>query len=150
MGSFYPLVAKAMRGDHSVGPYAVAVVFALGVAASALVVNSLFMRWPLTATPPVSLRDYWTARPQWHFWGWIGGLMWCSGLVLNLVASSASIVGPAVSYAIGQGATMISAFWGVFIWREFAKAPAAARRLLWPMFVCFLVGLGLIAIAPLR
>jgi len=57
--------------------------------------------------------------------------------------------GPAVSYSIGQGATMISAAWGVFIWREFALAPALAKRLLFWMFVLFLLGLTVIAIAPL-
>jgi hypothetical protein len=33
-------------------------------------------------------------------------------------------------YAIGQGATMISAIRGVFVWREFASSPASAKRLL--------------------
>jgi glucose uptake protein len=44
---------------------------------------------------------------------------------------------------------MISAAWGVFVWREFASAPVASRRLILPMFICFLIGLGAIAVAPL-
>jgi glucose uptake protein len=44
---------------------------------------------------------------------------------------------------------MISAAWGVFIWREFAAAPPLAKRLLFWMFVLFLLGLTLIALAPL-
>jgi glucose uptake protein len=59
------------------------------------------------------------------------------------------MVGPAVSYAVGQGATMVSAVWGVFIWKEFAAAPPESRRLIPAMFICFLIGLGAIAIAPL-
>jgi glucose uptake protein len=75
-------------------------------------------------------------------------MIWCTGAVFNFVASHAQIVGPAISYAIGQGATMISAIWGVFIWREFASAPASSRKLLPLMFLFFVIGLGAIAIAP--
>jgi glucose uptake protein len=69
--------------------------------------------------------------------------------VANFVASGAHLVGPAVSYSIGQGATMISACWGVFVWREFAGAPRSARLLLLLMFLFFLAGLGAVALAPL-
>jgi glucose uptake protein len=78
----------------------------------------------------------------------VGGMIWCTGGVLNFVASHAQIIGPAISYAIGQGATMVSAIWGVFIWKEFASAPPAARRLIPLMFIFFLVGLGAVAVAP--
>lgn len=76
-------------------------------------------------------------------------MIWCTGAVLNFAASHAHIIGLAVSYAIGQGATMVSAVWGVFIWKEFASAPPASRRLIPAMFVFFLLGLGSIAIAPM-
>jgi glucose uptake protein len=58
-------------------------------------------------------------------------------------------VGPAISYAIGQGATMVSALWGVLVWKEFAGADTRAKSLLVLMFVLFLTGLALISIAPL-
>jgi glucose uptake protein len=76
-------------------------------------------------------------------------MIWCTGAILNFVASQAHIVGPAVSYSIGQGATMVSACWGIFIWHEFAQAPTRARVLLAWMFVLFLGGLTSIAVAPL-
>jgi glucose uptake protein len=69
--------------------------------------------------------------------------------VLNFVASRAHVVGPAVSYSVGQGATMISACWGVFVWHEFAAAPRRSRKLLMWMFLFFLLGLAAIALAPL-
>jgi glucose uptake protein len=69
--------------------------------------------------------------------------------VANFVASGAHLVGPAVSYSIGQGATMISACWGVFVWREFAGAPRSAKMLLLLMFIFFALGLGAVALAPL-
>jgi glucose uptake protein len=149
MGSFYPLVAQATRGPQSLGPYSVAVVFAVGVAASAFIANTFLMRKPLTNTAPVDLSGYLSAPARWHLWGLLGGVVWCTGTILNFVASHAHIVGPAVSYAIGQGAKLVSALWGVFVWREFEHAPAAARRMLWPMFGLFVVGLSLIAVAPL-
>jgi glucose uptake protein len=148
MGSFYPLVTKAVTGEHFLGPYSVAFFFALGVVACAIPVNYLFMKKPLTGTAPVNMSQYFQAKPTWHFWGVLGGFIWCTGSVFNFVASHAQMVGPAVSYAIGQGATMVSAVWGVFIWKEFANAPSASRKLIPAMFVLFLLGLGSIAIAP--
>jgi glucose uptake protein len=44
---------------------------------------------------------------------------------------------------------MVSALWGVIVWKEFAGASAKVTRLLILMFALFLAGLGLIAIAPL-
>jgi glucose uptake protein len=149
MGVFYPLVAKAISGERSLGPYAVALFFGLGTALCAIPVNFFLMRHPITETAPVSMQDYFASKGSWHFWGVLGGAIWCTGAVSNFVASHAHLVGPAVSYAIGQGATMVSAVWGVFVWREFATGPASSRRLLPLMFLFFLAGLTAIAIAPL-
>jgi glucose uptake protein len=81
--------------------------------------------------------------------GILGGAIWACGATLNFVASRVNFVGPAISYSIGQGATMVSAFWGVFVWREFASPSSRVRNLLVAMFACFLAGLVAIAIAPL-
>jgi glucose uptake protein len=149
MGVFYPLVTKAITGEHSLGPYSVALLFALGVLLCAIPLNYLLMRKPVTESAPVNMSQYFRAKPSWHIWGMLGGFIWCTGTVFNIVASHAQIVGPAVSYAIGQGATMVSALWGVFIWKEFAQAPAASRKLIPAMFFFFVLGLGSIAIAPM-
>jgi len=149
MGCFYPFVAKAMSGPEGVGPYAVAFFFAIGVLICSVPVNWLLMRKPLDGKEPVEMEGYFKAPLSFHLWGIVGGLIWCTGTTLNFVASRTQIVGPAVSYSIGQGATMVSAAWGVFIWREFANAPAKAKRLVWWMFLCFLLGLGLVAVSPL-
>lgn len=149
MGCFYPFVSKAMRGDNAPGPYATSFWFVLGVAACALVANTLLMRYPLDGKKPVAMTAYTSAPGRWHLWGIVGGVIWCTGAVLNFVASRAHIVGPAVSYSIGQGATMISAWWGVFVWKEFATAPARSKTLLVWMFVLFICGLTAVALAPL-
>ena len=150
MGSFYPLVTRAQAAPAGLNSYTVAFVFALGVLLCALPVNSLLMRRPITGEQPTSFAAYRQATLPTHASGLLGGLIWGTGLVLSLVAAAAALVGPAVSYAIGQGATMVSALWGVFVWREFAGAPRAARALLVPMFLLFVVGLALIAVAPLH
>jgi glucose uptake protein len=152
MGSFYPLVARAMQGTQmapSTGPYAVAVFFALGVMISTFPANLLLMLFPLDGKPRVGFSGYVNAPVTWHFAALLGGMIWCTGAVANFVASTTNFVGPAVSYSLGQGATMISACWGVFVWREFAGAPQSTHKLLVLMFLFFLVGLGAIAVAPL-
>jgi glucose uptake protein len=149
MGCFYPFVSKAMTGANAVGPYAAVFFFAVGVALCSVPVNYMLMRMPLDGRVPASMEDYWKAPLNWHIWGVLGGAIWCTGAISNIVASQAHIVGPAVSYSIGQGATMISACWGVFVWREFALAPSRAKAYLTWMFILFLCGLTAIAAAPL-
>jgi glucose uptake protein len=149
MGTFYPFVSKSMSGEGALGPYAVSLFFAVGVALCAIPFNYLLMRKPLDGKAPVTMSGYTQARPSWHLWGILGGVIWSTGATLNFVASRTGVVGPAVSYSIGQGATMVTAAWGVFAWREFAAAPAKAKQLLFWMFVLFLLGLTLVALAPL-
>lgn len=149
MGIFYPLVTKSSEGATGLGPYSVSFVFSVGVFLSALVFNTYLMRRPITADPPCNFAGYFAAPSRMHLVGVIGGAIWGVGMTFSLVAGTTHFVGPAVSYAIGQGATMVSAAWGVFVWHEFAGAPASARKLLPPMFALFLIGLGLVAIAPL-
>jgi glucose uptake protein len=66
---------------------------------------------------------------------------------VGLVA--AAIVLDAVAYRRlpGQGATMVAAAWGVFVWREFATASEGTATLLGLMFLCFIAGLALIIAA---
>lgn len=105
------------------------------------------MRRPVTG-PPVSIVEYFQGAGGFHLWGILGGLIWGVGTISNYVASYAQMVGPVTSYALGQGATMVSAVWGVFVWREFAGAPSSARRLVCLMFLFFVLGLAAVALAP--
>jgi glucose uptake protein len=150
MGTFYPFVSRAMSGEGAPGPYATSFFFVIGVALCAIPFNYLLMRRPLDGKAPASMGGYAQAKPSWHLWGIVGGVIWCTGATLNFVASRTGVVGPAVSYSIGQGATMVTAAWGVFAWREFSTAPAKAKQLLFWMFVLFLLGLTLVALAPLH
>jgi glucose uptake protein len=152
MGCFYPFVAHALNGEPgkpAPGAYAITMFFTIGLLISTVPANWLLMKKPLDGKEPVKGGDYWKAPLGWHLAGTLGGAIWCTGGVANFLASGAHLVGPAVSYSIGQGATMISACWGVFVWREFAGASRAAIVFLVLMFVFFLVGLSAVALAPL-
>jgi glucose uptake protein len=152
MGGWYPIATHNLARDAGPGPYAIAFYFALGVLLSTIPANLFLMANPLDGKPPVDGSGYGRAPFGWHLAGLLGGAIWCVGAVANFIASVAHLakpIGPAVSYSIGQGATMISACWGVFVWREFAGAPRAAKLLLLFMFIFFLLGLGAIALAPL-
>ncbi len=149
MGMFYPFVSRSMSGEAALSPYASTLIFTIGVFLSTIPVNAWLMRRPLDGDQPVAMKEYFAAPCIWHLWGILGGLIWCTGSMLNFVASRTAIVGPATSYSIGQGATMVSAFWGVFVWREFSGAPALAKKLVAAMFALFIAGLMLVALSPL-
>jgi glucose uptake protein len=147
IGLFYPMIAKAISTGNHLGPYTVFFVFAVGILLCTIPVNYALMRRPISGAP-VALSDYWAGAGKLHLWGIVGGLIWGVGTNFNFVASYAPIVGPASSYALGQGATMISAFWGVFVWKEFRGAGAQVKRYLALMFILFIAGLTAIALAP--
>lgn len=124
--------------------YTANAVFALGILASNFLINTIIMLKPF-AGQPVPPGDYFKGTSQDHLWGVVGGCIWSVGMTLNIAA--ANLAGGAVSYGLGQGATMVAAIWGVFIWREFREAPPETNRLLALMFLGYVVGLGLIIAA---
>jgi glucose uptake protein len=154
MGSFYPLVEIGKGSGPEaggLGPYAVALLFAAGVFVSTFFFNLYFLNFPIEGKP-LAMRLYFRGNRTQHVLGILGGLIWCMGAIANFVAASApkSVqVGPAVSYAIGQGATMVSALWGLLVWHEFRGARRNVKVLLAVMLILFLAGLILVSIAPL-
>lgn len=147
IGLFYPFIAKGISGDNHLGPYTVFFIFALGILATTVPVNYFLMRRPLTGAP-ITMGDYFRGARSVHSWGVLGGGIWAVGTVSNFVASYAQMVGPAASYALGQGATMVAAVWGVFVWKEFRGAGLSTKRLLALMFAFFIAGLTCVALAP--
>ena len=108
----------------------------------------LLMRKPVSGAQ-LSLRDYTAGNLRLHAWGVTGGLVWGLGTIANFVASYVPMIGPATSFAMGEGNTMISALWGVFVWKEFKGASSRVKILLALMFLLFLLGLASIALAPI-
>jgi len=150
MGYFYRFVAASMSTDFvemeagKLSPYTAMVLFSLGVLASNFVFNTILMLKPVSGAP-VPLGDYFKGTFRDHLWGVVGGMIWSVGMTFSIIAFG--IAGPAISYGLGQGATLVAALWGVFIWREFREAPAGTNRFLALMFFCFVLGLTLIIIS---
>ncbi|NRB50550.1 MAG: multidrug DMT transporter permease [Saprospiraceae bacterium] len=150
MGLFYKYVANAMFPDFSqpidgkLSPYTAVFLFSLGILISNFVFNTALMYKPFTGTP-VSYGDYFKGNMKTHLTGVLGGIIWCVGMSFSIIASDKA--GPAISYGLGQGATIVAALWGIYIWKEFKDAPAGVPRLLNIMLLCYVVGLGLIIAA---
>lgn len=150
MGLFYYFVAASMITDFAkpesgkLTPYSAGFIFALGLFISNFVINTWMMKKPLTG-PALNISGYFNGSFMTHLYGIIAGVIWGLGTGLNFIA--AGTAGPAISYGLGQGATMIAALWGVVVWKEFKQAPAHANRLLAAMFVFYVIGLLLIIFA---
>ena len=142
MGAWAPFVTKAMTATVPLTPYNVAVFFSFGALACCFVFNPVLMRRPLVGAP-VSFAGYFAAPTAYHALALLGGVVWGIGTVFNLVA--ASLVGVAISYAIGQASPMIAALWGVFAWREFKGSNARAKLYLAGMFAAYALALLLIS-----
>jgi glucose uptake protein len=150
MGFFYRYVAASMYPDFTrpeagkLSPYTAVFFFAAGIVISNLLFNTLLMRRPFTGSP-VGYADYFRGQGRNHLMGVLGGVIWCIGMSFSIIASGAA--GPAISYGLGQGATVIAAVWGIFIWKEFRNAPGGTSAILSGMLLCYLIGLGLIIAA---
>ncbi len=145
MSLFYFLVARAKGPEAGkLTPYTANLVFAVGIVLSNLFFNTLIMMRPFIGTP-VPISEYFKGGSSDHLWGIIGGCIWGVGMGLNIVASD--VASSAISYGLGQGATLVAALWGVFIWREFRAAPRGTSKLLAFMFVAYVVGIGLVITA---
>ena len=148
---FYRFVAASMDLDNfaapAVGkatPYTAIVIFSIGVLLSNFVFNTFVMKKPFVGEP-VSYRDYFKGNAKTHLVGVLGGAIWCLGTAFSYIASGKA--GAAVSYALGQGAPMIAAIWGVFIWKEFKGASKGVYGLLGVMFLLFVAGLAFIIVS---
>jgi glucose uptake protein len=152
MGTFYLCVAASMPDSEAfaqmpagkLSPYTAVVIFSLGILLSNFLLNTAIMVKPFVGTP-VPIGAYFQGALQDHLWGVIGGMIWQVGMTFSIIASGQA--GFAISYGLGQGATLVAALWGVFIWREFRNAPPQTNRLLAVMFACFAVGITLVIVA---
>ena len=142
MGVFAPFITRAMTRGHTLTPYTSAVFLTLGAFLCCFVFNTILMRKPIVGSP-VAAGDYFRAPAGYHALGLLGGAIWGTGTVFNFVA--ASLVGVAISYAIGQASPMVACLWGVFAWKEFRGANKRAKGYLAAMFAAYVLALALIA-----
>jgi glucose uptake protein len=153
MGFFYRFVAAAMITDFRspqpgrLTPYSALFIFTFGVLVSNFLWNTFFMYRPVRGAATTYAEYVTRGSPRLHLVGILGGFIWCLGMAMSLIASERA--GFAISYGLGQGATMVAAAWGVFVWKEFRGAPPATDRLIAAMFVLFIAGLATIIAARL-
>lgn len=147
MSLFYFLVAYGLAKDFktpsggSMTPYTAVYFFALGIFVSNLLFNRVLMAKPFVGEA-VTFTDYKKGTTWQHGMGILGGIVWAIGMTLSILAAGKA--GTAISYGLGQGATLVAAVWGVFVWREFREAPKSTWPLIWLMFAGYVTGLGLI------
>jgi len=153
MGFFYRFVAASMVENPvipeagKITSYSAMFIFTVGILLSNFLWNTIFMVRPVKGDP-VKYSAYFTkGTTKLHLIGIAGGLIWCTGMSFNLIASSQA--GFAISYGLGQGATMVAAAWGVFVWKEFARAPTGTNKLIAAMFTLFIAGLAMIILAKI-
>ena len=150
MGLFYKYVADSMIKDfvhpetEKLSPYTALVFFSIGIVASSFVFNTIQMKKPFIGNA-VSFSDYFKGKLNDHLIGIFGGLIWCIGMSLSIIASGKA--GPAVSYGLGQGATVVAALWGIYVWKEFDKAPKGTKPLLNIMLLLYIAGLAMIIVS---
>lgn len=150
MGLFYKYVANSMFPDFNnpidgkLSPYTAVFIFSIGILLSNFVFNSLLMKRPFQGTP-VSYSDYFSGNFKTHLTGILGGIIWCVGMAFSIIASDQA--GPAISYGLGQGATIVAAIWGIYIWKEFKGAPKGTSTILNIMLLLYVIGLGMIIMA---
>ena len=150
MALFYRFVASSMVTSFEVPesgkltPYSAVFFFAIGVLLSNFIFNYLIMKRPIEGNP-LTFKDYSKGSITAHLTGILGGVIWNTGMSMSIIASGKA--GFAISYGLGQGATLIAALWGVFIWKEFKGASKSVNILIFLMFLAYLGGLALLVYA---
>lgn len=151
MAFFYRFVAASMDLENfaapaagKLTPYTAVFIFAVGVFVSNFLFNAIAMKRPVEGAP-VSISGYFKGDMRTHLVGVLGGVIWCIGQSFSMIASEKA--GAAISYGLGQGATLVSALWGILIWHEFKGAPKSSDYLNLGMFVLFVIGLGFLIYA---
>jgi glucose uptake protein len=142
MGLWAPFSTRALTHGHALGPYSIAVFLTGGALLSCFLWNVYFMKKPLVGEP-VAFSGLFRGPASGHLLGLLGGAIWATGTVFNLVAGN--FTGVAISYAIGQSAPMVAALWGIFAWKEFAGANRKAQAFLGLMFIFYMLAILLIA-----
>lgn len=146
---FFRFIAESMT-TNTVAPevgkltsYSAIFIFGLGVFASNFLFNTYLIYKPFSGSS-LTYADYFKGEFKDHIMGILGGVIWCTGLTLSLIASGEA--GFAISWGLAQGNAMIAAIWGIFVWKEF-KSEDKANGLLFTMFLLYIIGIILIILA---
>ena len=147
MAFFYAFVARTIDTNFTAAapaagkltPYTGFFAFVLGTVLSTFAFN------PLSLKKKEGEKRFFADGGKFHLVGILGGCIWSLGTAINYVA--AGTAGSAIAFGLGQGATIVSALWGILVWREFKGAPKTCAVLNAAMFALFVAGITLLILA---
>jgi glucose uptake protein len=149
LGSFAPLLLRAQDPQDGVGPYSLLFLFSIGVVVSTFVYNLFFMNLPVEGDP-LEISDYLKTPVKNHLLGLLGGAVWGAGAIATFVANTPKgdtpLSGP-INPMLSGAAPLVTALWGIFIWREFKSGDIRAKSLSGLMLVFFVIGLAFFSTA---
>ena len=145
-----PLTGLATTEEIGLGPYALTVLCGVGLVVSTFVYNLFFMNLPLEGEP-LEVLDYLKGSLRGHFFGWLGGMVWCTGILAGWVAYLNPVGVPyGVSYALAGGGAVLASLWGLVAWRDFKAGGGMEKGMGWLAVLLFAGGVALVSLAILK
>jgi glucose uptake protein len=133
---------------HGLTGYTAAFFMTVGALVSTTILLPYSMRHPVAPKEkPITFIEYKRAKPSWHIWAAVGGVVWSIGTVCNLVVASQPKFSVAIAYTLGQCAAMVAAIWGITVGKEFKDIPLKVYGFLAAMFVFYLIGIVFLAMS---
>jgi glucose uptake protein len=151
MGLAPMLTDLGRTGEDGLGAYAAALLVAVAVLASTFLFAPFFVTFAVHGTP-VQFRSYFKGGKGVHLTGLFAGMLWSVGLIAAYTTGGAVAtihVSSVITGGFTEGAAVLATLWGLFGWREFQGANPRVRILLTAMLFLWIVGAGMITIAPL-
>jgi glucose uptake protein len=151
LSSFWPLIDRAREGEVGLGPYSLSVLFVAGIALSGYILNLFFMNLPVEGEP-IEMLQYFKDSFGSHVPGFVGGVLWCLGLVAVLIATAPMLplpLNPALSYTLSHAGVLLVMFWGALVWKELAGADGRVKLLEVLTALLLAGGIVVVAVAPL-
>ncbi|MGD0616843.1 MAG: hypothetical protein ABSB67_04190 [Bryobacteraceae bacterium] len=146
LAAFFPLASWAQTEDNGLGPYSLILLLAAGVFVSTIVYNMYFLNLPVQG-PALAISDYFRGASRQHLLGLAGGAIWCTGTLAFLVVESvpAPVQAGRLGHGLFQAAPVVSALWGLLVWKEFGGAGRGTKWLLAGTLLFFACGVVLLA-----
>ena len=151
LSAFFLLLARATSPETGLAPYSAALVISAGMFFASLLIIPLFLNFPVKGQP-LTVTRYFKIEKRHHIFGVLAGIIWMAGLLAGLASDNipAGIQpSPVAAFILSRSVPVVALFWGLFIWREMAGAPARVYTMMAAFVVLYLVGIGMLAAAPM-
>ncbi len=149
MWVMYPLLNFARAGESGLGPYSCVFLFMAGLFVTTLVYNLFLINLPVEGEP-VELIEYFRMRFTDHLLGVLAGMMLCTALAAELISEGGppeAQVGTVMTYGLKQGAMLVAALWGVWVWKDFRDAGGRVRGMVTAFTVLMALGVLFMVLA---